>query len=1436
MALAIRGKSKIRLFAVSLAVPLFFGLTGVLWLAQQVQAASQTYIVTTTADGGVGSLRQAILDSNANISTPASPNKITFNIPNADPASPAVQTISLQSELPQITQPVQIDGTTQAGASCGTLVPTDANGVISPNNTPHKLMVEVTTVNIPSSQDNTVFNLYSSAANSSLKGLDINGAQTGHMVFTDAPSTSLTCNYMGTNVSGDSIIPADGIRVAVFASSVATAADIKNNLISSAAGGVRLDGEGSTTSNNLIGYDKAGMTVIVQNFFGESRGVTPNAPNQTISHNVISGYDNAINGNGANALKVQGNFLGVKIDGITGSAGSLQRWAIRGLTNSDSVTIGGPNDADRNIMTGQADSMRLEGLQTNTQIINNYFGLGKDGTTALPASAGAIDFIGVNNSLLKGNTIVNARSAALYREGSCDNLVIDGNYIGVTKNGDVMPNGGGIYLGCNNEMIINNVISGNVVDGIYIKSPNAPATIKGNIIGLKPDGVTPAPNGARGIYTDQPGSLTIGGPNASDRNIIAANGRDQILIENDDNSNLRKIQGNYICLNKNGDQVLGGASGLNFNRAANIMVGGGANGEGNVIGCQSMNILQDVNSYNPIYYYGNIIGLKPDGETVASTSLDGRGQFAILLRNDYGTNTYFGGGQIGQGNILAGMPQSWGMSLIGWGNGDRDLHIKGNKYGVTKSGKIVGNYGPIQVAHIGSITKGLVIGGDTVNEGNEIAGTIDSGVTYDSGGSSYGEGVVIGATDGAIVKNNHIHDNARNGITVYGDSGGNNIIERNTINNNGGIGVGVSRGYDEGPGILRQIDNTIRFNSIYSNTGLGVDLGPDNGGSASGNFDASTPNDPKDPDTGPNNLQNYPVIEYQVTSCDGTTKTAPGGFNSTPNTTFTIDYYSNPSWNTGDPLQGETWISSETVTTDANGDATFHLPTGLTNPTMTATDPQGNTSEFGGISTMGLSNCQDMNQRTMADTQRNFRIDARWTGNGIPYTYYRNNPSWNGSQYIDNVQKVGLQLSITVGGQPFLWQDPPQQWSASYYADNDYWNAQGHLATSLPEGTYDVVLTLTDPNTGLSMSKTYKDAVKVALPKINYTTTITNNQTPTLNGTASWVAQSPDDGLYRAYIVPTGTVINPQNPPKSRVMRYAPDQDADGNWLSTGKWKVITNKQEYITLITQEKAAGLAQEQAKFAFNWRWNFYGISGVDPNTINTLDDLKAICSNTGVWQRIQDWWGATITSDADCQSWFQQQYDQIAANYQADLQDTIASSDSDYDLTPMPEGKYDIYLLGRDLSSNKFTQTFPGGLIIDLSEPKANLVTTRMMSRMMLTGAVSDPAATVKITINGITYTAINRGDGTWYIPAGTIAALPPGEYDVTIEVTNLAGTTTTTTSKLTVEAEPAPAEGSDGNETKHDSLSATGDSMLTPALIGAMMVLLAGALVRRSRAA
>ena len=68
---------------------------------------SGVFQVTTTADSGPGSLRQAILDSNA---ATGGTNTIDFAIPGQ-----GLQTITLSSALPPITTSVSIDGTSQPG-------------------------------------------------------------------------------------------------------------------------------------------------------------------------------------------------------------------------------------------------------------------------------------------------------------------------------------------------------------------------------------------------------------------------------------------------------------------------------------------------------------------------------------------------------------------------------------------------------------------------------------------------------------------------------------------------------------------------------------------------------------------------------------------------------------------------------------------------------------------------------------------------------------------------------------------------------------------------------------------------------------------------------------------------------------------------------------------------------------------------------------------------------------------------------------------------------------------------------------------------------------------------------------------------------------------------------------------------------------------------
>src|SRR5262249_31481314 len=64
-----------------------------------------TFVVTNIADGGPGSFRQALLDNNNN---PGPTHESDFNLPGTSEHS-----FRLCSPLPQLTNPVILDGTTQ---------------------------------------------------------------------------------------------------------------------------------------------------------------------------------------------------------------------------------------------------------------------------------------------------------------------------------------------------------------------------------------------------------------------------------------------------------------------------------------------------------------------------------------------------------------------------------------------------------------------------------------------------------------------------------------------------------------------------------------------------------------------------------------------------------------------------------------------------------------------------------------------------------------------------------------------------------------------------------------------------------------------------------------------------------------------------------------------------------------------------------------------------------------------------------------------------------------------------------------------------------------------------------------------------------------------------------------------------------------------------
>jgi len=149
-------------------------------------------------------------------------------------------------------------------------------------------------------------------------------------------------------------------------------------------------------------------------------------------------------------------------------------------------------------------------------------------------------------------------------------------------------------------------------------------------------------------------------------------------------------------------------------------------------------------------------------------------------------------------------------------------------------------------------------------------------------------------------------------------------------------------------------------NSIYGNA-IGIDLA-DNG---------VTTNDLLDMDSGPNNLQNFPLI--LSTTINSSSTTIVGSLNGMPSATYTLEFYSNPVCSASSYGEGKTFLGSAAVTTNSSGDGSFNLTFPTVNPsetviTSTATDPNGNASEFSACLT-GPASLYTLTPCRIADTR-----------------------------------------------------------------------------------------------------------------------------------------------------------------------------------------------------------------------------------------------------------------------------------------------------------------------------------------------------------------------------------------------------------------------------------------------------------------------------------
>ncbi|MEM6348482.1 MAG: T9SS type A sorting domain-containing protein [Bacteroidota bacterium] len=505
-------------------------------------------------------------------------------------------------------------------------------------------------------------------------------------------------------------------------------------------------------------------------------------------------------------------------------------------------------------------------------------------------------------SHIRGLVLSNANTRGIYLQA--DNCTVSACFIGTDISGTLAASTNtGIYIQGDNNMIgVNalgntNLISGNNI-GITIFFGTTNNSVVGNLIGTDISGNNAVANTSFGVQVYGDNAL-IGGNNAAGRNIISGNGNGvQILGDN------ATVRNNYVGLNTAGNAALGNTGLGILIQGEDAVVGGFGANEGNVVsGNGGEGIGVSSFGYSGAEILGNYIGVDPTGTIAFGNARNG------IALNGGATDVIIGGLAAQSRNIISNN----GFSGITCNTG-RNNFIYGNYIGTDVTA--------------------------TQPMGNQFLG-----IAFNSAGPNYiGNATAAGA--------NVICDNVLGGISLNGPDSDSSQIKFNYIGTNpagllnlgnDGAGVYANGGAEDneigGPlagegniiafndrGVLINFAgstrNLIQRNSIYDNVQEGIFL------------------------SAGNNNQAAPVLTGFANG-PGTT-TLFGTFNSAPNTNYRLEFFSS---STND--QGKTFLGFTNITTDGAGAYALAevLPVTVTGAepivSVTATDPNDNTSEFG---------------------------------------------------------------------------------------------------------------------------------------------------------------------------------------------------------------------------------------------------------------------------------------------------------------------------------------------------------------------------------------------------------------------------------------------------------------------------------------------------------
>jgi len=709
-------------------IALFLIIVGLFSVVMLVPAyAGNSILVTTTADSGEGSLREAILTANSN-----GGGIIRFMID-----SPRPYMIQLNSGLPEITAPIVIDGE----AECAT------------NTTPSQMRVVIDGSLVPAGDG---LYLTADAVGSIIRGLAIVGFTDGAGIYIDgATGVQISCNHLGVNATGDDSLSNDtgiyalGTDLALNIGAINSPAD-RNVISGNTRYGVRVT-DGVNISYNFIGTDATGQAGLGNGL----SGIYVDGGNVgAVEGNVISGNgEMGVLVDGSQEINVSGNFVGTNVDGVASIPNTLS-----GIYVRDSALV---NILGRNIVSGNTEMGILIRSSNAVLVSDNYVGVSVNGDFALPnglsgigVSNGSFDVtiggeLGSSGNVISGNTQIGIR---ISDEGT-RNVVVIGNFVGTDPTGVyAIPNGlSGVYIraGASNNQIgtgaynQRNLVSGNSQAGV-VTNASYDNRVQGNFIGTDITGTYAIPNLFSGVSIE--GGATnnrIGGDFAGAGNLISGNAELGIYLA-DEGTSGNIITGNYIGVDITGSYALAnGYSGVGaFDGATNTQVGGLLPSERNLIsGNGQFGVAMNGKGAVGMTILNNFIGTDSSG-IIAIPNLYG----GVVIENA-ARGAIIGGSQPEARNVISGNAYS-GISVRDAGTGD--VQIIGNFIGSDATGQM-----PLPNAINGIRMNGLPdliqIGSDERGTGNLVAFNSSHGIYIDTVIDTTITGNAILTNDGAGV-------------------------------------------------------------------------------------------------------------------------------------------------------------------------------------------------------------------------------------------------------------------------------------------------------------------------------------------------------------------------------------------------------------------------------------------------------------------------------------------------------------------------------------------------------------------------------------------------------------------------------------------------------------------------------------------------------------